>query len=201
MLGFLNKIKKPVKDAIFVQIASYRDPECQWTIKNLFEQADEPDKIFVGLCSQVDKTEDKDCFIEPYPRPKQVRETRVPAHKSLGVCWARHQAQLHYQGEDYVMMIDSHMRFVKGWDTLLIAMLKRCDSKKPFLTAYPPSYTPPNNLETNPKLTIQRLHQFDKHGDVRGQGVILESPPKRPIRGAYIAAGYVFAKGSVIGGM
>ena len=37
------------EDTIFVQIASYRDPELQWTLKDLFEKAKRPENIFVGI--------------------------------------------------------------------------------------------------------------------------------------------------------
>ena len=47
---------------IFVQIASYRDPDCQNTVKDLFEKAAHPERIFVGICWQFIKGEDDDCF-------------------------------------------------------------------------------------------------------------------------------------------
>lgn len=34
---------------IFVQIASYRDTECQHTVRDLFEKANDPDRVFVGI--------------------------------------------------------------------------------------------------------------------------------------------------------
>ena len=42
-----------------------------------------------------------------------------------GVCWARYQAQQLWDGEEYVLMIDSHMRFVPGWDDLMIKELAK----------------------------------------------------------------------------
>ena len=105
---------------IFVQIASYRDPECQWTVKNLFEKAKFPERIFAGICWQFDEEHDGDCFVEPSPRPEQTRVVNVSAYDSQGVCWARHVAQTLYEGEDYVLMIDSHMRFIDDWDEALI---------------------------------------------------------------------------------
>ena len=33
---------------IFVAIAAYRDPELQWTLRDLFERARHPDRIEVG---------------------------------------------------------------------------------------------------------------------------------------------------------
>ena len=41
-------------DTIFVQIASYRDPELQWTIKDLFDKAKRPENIF-GLSYKLGK--------------------------------------------------------------------------------------------------------------------------------------------------
>lgn len=36
-------------------------------------------------------------------------------------------AQQLHQNEEYHLAIDSHMRFVKNWDSILIEMLKKCE--------------------------------------------------------------------------
>lgn len=183
---------------IFVQIASYRDYECQWTVKSLFDQATHPERIQVGICWQFDPDLDSDCFIVPYPFPAQVRTIEFHPSASMGVCWARHQAQKLYGGEEYVLMIDSHMRFVEGWDEILMDDLKKCVSPKSLLTHYPPAYTPPNDLESNPLLTVQGIMDFNSQGNIRGQGVYLNRAPERPLRGAFIAAGFLFSYGSLV---
>ena len=38
---------------IFVAIPSYRDRECQWTLKDMFEQASHPQRVFAGVCWQT----------------------------------------------------------------------------------------------------------------------------------------------------
>ena len=38
------------KDTIFVQIASFRDPELQYTLQDLFKKAKRPENIFIGIC-------------------------------------------------------------------------------------------------------------------------------------------------------
>ena len=38
-----------IDERIFVQIASYRDPDCQWTLKDMFEKATNPDRVFAGV--------------------------------------------------------------------------------------------------------------------------------------------------------
>ena len=186
------------KPSIFVQIASYRDPECQWTVNDLFTQATFPERVFAGICWQYDKTADGDCFAVPSPYPKQTRILHMKASESKGVCWARHLAQTLYKNETYVLMIDSHMRFEKGWDEILIHELDRCQSAKPLLTHYPPGYEPPRVLSTNPKLSVMTAKPFDAEGNIRGDGIALESTPETPLRGAFIAAGFVFAKASLI---
>ena len=183
---------------IFVQIASYRDPECQWTVKDLFEKAAHPERIFVGICWQFDPEEDEHCFEVEAPRPDQVRIDPWHWEESLGVCWARNRTQQLFEGEEYTLMIDSHMRFAAGWDDKMIAELAECDSPKPILTCHPASYTPPNNLEENPKCTILRAHLYSDDGDIRFKGEFLDRAPEKPLNGAFIAAGFMFSKSDII---
>jgi len=183
---------------IFVQIASYRDPECQWTVKDLFEKARFPENIFVGICWQYSPEHDDDCFIEPSPYPENTRILKFEAQESEGVCWARYQAQKLYQGEEYVLMIDSHMRFIDDWDVELIKELSLCASEKSFLSSYPPGYTPPNKLKENPRPTVLRAKQFNEYGDIRFDGEALPLDPEVPLRGAFLAAGFIFAKGNLV---
>src|SRR5262245_61036388 len=122
---------------IFVQIAAYRDPECQWTVHDLFQKAASPDRVTVGICWQYLPDKDANCFVAPMPRTRQVRTIFVNALETGGVCWARNQTQSLWQGEEYTLVIDSHTRFVPGWDAQLIDELARCDSPKPFLSCDP----------------------------------------------------------------
>lgn len=183
---------------IFVQIASYRDPECQWTVWDLFSKADRPDLITVGICWQYDPYRDMDCFVTPSPRPGQTKIISVLPWETQGVCWARAQAQTLFEDQDYVLMIDSHMRFIKGWDTALIAELDRCDSPKSFLSNYPPGYKPPDDLEPRPQFVVLRAKPFNDKGDIRFDGESMPGFPDKPLRGAFLAAGYLFAPGRFI---
>ncbi len=109
---------------IFVQIASYRDTECQWTVKDLFEKAEHPERVFVGICWQFDPDMDDGCFLVE-TRPEQQRIVKFHVKDSRGVCWARHEVQKLWRGEEYTLQIDSHMRFVQNWDSRMIAMLEK----------------------------------------------------------------------------
>jgi len=75
---------------IFVRIAAYRDPECEWTVRDVFRKAAEPERVFVGVCWQYQPREDPPSF-RLHGRHQQVRVMRVPARSGRGPCWARHQ--------------------------------------------------------------------------------------------------------------
>jgi hypothetical protein len=183
---------------IFVQIASYRDTECQWTIKDLFDKAENPVRVFVGVCWQFVADEDADCF-EISTRPDQVRTVEFDASESQGTGWARGHSQALWRGEEYLLQIDSHMRFVENWDSKMIAMLTQCPSPNPILTTYPPGYVPPNALtDADPaKLCFWRFHDS---GDVEfatggGEDLVAGRKPSPCIA---CAGGFQFAPARLI---
>ena len=183
---------------IFVQIPSYRDTECQWTVKDLFEKARHPDRIFVGICWQSIPEEDKDCFLME-TRPQQVRINDFHVKDSKGAGWARYQMQKLWEGEEYTLQIDSHMRFVRDWDERMIGVLNNCDSSFPVISTYPPEYTPPNNL-SNGSITYLISKEFGDQG-VPKQGsliIAVDKAPSKPMLAAFCAAGFLFGPSKII---
>lgn len=186
------------KPSIFVSIASYRDTECQWTVKDLFEKASFPDRVSVGICWQFIREEDADCFLVK-ARPEQVRVIEVDARESQGVCWARSRIQSLWQGEDYYLQIDAHSRFAPGWDETLIDSLRGCGSPKAVLSTYPASYVPPDQLG---KDIVALIHakEFDERGILmlgsKGVAPADVPVPRRPV--AFIGAGEVFGPAAII---
>jgi hypothetical protein len=178
---------------IFVNIAAYRDRECQWTVRDLFAKATHPDRIFVGICWQFIAEEDADCFLVE-TRPEQCRVIRVDARNSLGACWARHKAQSLWQDEDFTLQIDSHMRFVEHWDEKALAMLAACPSGRPVLSSYPAAYTPPDTIDSHLISTIH-VECFDPQGIPKQASV--GHPPlpagSPPVPSPFCSAGFLFA--------
>ena len=131
------------KNKIFISIASYRDPQLIPTIEDCIANADKPNNLVFGILRQYNK---KDTFddLTKYKKKKNFRISEMLAHKSKGVCHSRNKIQKLYDGEEYYLQLDSHHRFVKGWDTKLIDTLKdlKKKSKKPLLTGYLPSFDP-----------------------------------------------------------
>lgn len=176
-------------DKIFVAIASYRDRECQWTVKDLFEAARFPERIGVGICWQFDAKLDRECFEVPYPRPEQVRVVEVGLKETRGACWAKSVALSLLRDETYVLLIDSHMRFAPDWDVEMIGMLDGIDNPRAFLSTYPAGYEPPNQRRfSTPRLAPVKF--FDR---VMSQDSVLLDMP-RPMPSYLVAGGYLFGR-------
>ena len=127
-------------DSIFVSIASYRDTECMKTLTDLFDKADKPDNIYVGICHQ-NKNKNEYCIPNNFKHMDHIRFKDYDYKEALGPTFARYICSHLWKGEQYFMQIDSHSRFIKGWDTKIKNMYKQCESKKSILTHYPPSHS------------------------------------------------------------
>ena len=132
---------------IFVQIASYRDPQLIPTIDDMLDNAKYPENLRIGICHQY-HPDDEFSNLSKYRLDDRFRIIDVLYSESKGACWARHQIQQVYGGEEYTLQIDSHMRFEENWDETLIEMidgLQKDGFKKPLLTGYVPSFDPDND--------------------------------------------------------
>jgi glycosyltransferase involved in cell wall biosynthesis len=170
---------------IFVNIASYRDPECMATVRHLFNTARFPKDITVGLVQQIEPG-DHTLFYG-----KNVRALVVQASDSRGVCWARHMGYRLWDGEDYVLQIDSHMRFIEHWDEKMLRQLDRCGVAKPILTAYPPAYEPPDTLVGIHTAFLAAV-EMEPNGRLVQRGLIHAPTPPEPLPSAFMAAGFLF---------
>ncbi len=183
---------------IFVVIVSYRDPECQWTIRDLFRKARHPERVSVGVCWQTIPSKDWHCGLIK-TRPEQVRERFFDARSSRGLCWARGVAHSLRQGEEYTLQIDSHMRFHADWDEELLALLSSCPSPKPVVSVYPASYEPPAELTCS----IARMvpDGEDRYGIPKFLGAFLAGEEltecKAPMPSAFLAGGFMFARSAL----
>ena len=147
---------------IFIQIASYRDPELLPTIKSCLENAKYPENLVFGICRQF-HPDDKFDDLTEYETDGRFKILNILHQESKGVCWARNQVQQLYKDEEYTLQIDSHMRFEKDWDETLIGMIKQLQDlgiPKPLLTGYVSSYDP--NNDPHGRVRVPWRMSFDK---------------------------------------
>lgn len=183
-------------DSIFIQIVAYRDLELVPTVEEAIAHATHPERLSFGICWQYGSDEEKD-YIGQLKGVKNCRMIAVPAARARGVGWARALVQKLWQKERYTLQIDAHMRFAPGWDEDLIKMLKMCPTKKPILSTYPPAYRPPRELigDTPSRLEANR---FEDAGTLTLRGIGDLSKCSTPQLGTFVAAGFIFASGSII---
>jgi len=134
---------------IFVSIASYRDPELLPTLDNLLKTAANPEDLTICIGWQH-SLEDAWDNLDPYLNDPRFIILDVPYNEAQGVCWMRNKIQSQYTGEDYYFQLDSHHRFIEGWDEVLkdqINYLRSVGNDKPLLSSYVASYSPDKDPE------------------------------------------------------
>lgn len=134
------------KDQIFVQIASYRDPELIPTIKDCLAKAKYPERLTFGICWQYDNSEP----INEFDSNSQFRVSKHHYTTSEGLGWARSITNELYSNEKYTLQIDSHHRFVQDWDVLVEEDYKQAltISAKPIITTYCTPFDPTTPEDT-----------------------------------------------------
>jgi hypothetical protein len=185
---------------IFVQIASYRDPQLIPTIKNMLDQAKNPKNLVLSIARQFHPEDGFDDLSE-YENDERFKILNIDYKESKGVCWARYLTQQQYNDEEYTLQIDSHMRFEKNWDETLINMIKDLQlkgHKKPLLTGYVSSFDPENDPQG--RVTEPWRMAFDRFTP---EGVVFFLPEvipgwkklKDPIPARFYSAHFCFTLG------
>tara|TARA_R110000824_G_scaffold65538_1_gene170590 strand:+ start:1493 stop:2731 length:1239 start_codon:yes stop_codon:yes gene_type:complete len=148
------------KGKIFISIASYRDPELIPTIDDCIKKASHPSKLCFCVLNQYC---DDDSFnnFKKYRKDKRFKFIDLNYKQSRGVCFARSIISSHFSEEEYYLQLDSHHRFVKGWDEICkskLRSLKKQGIKKPLLSSYLPSYDPDGDrLKASWRLVCDRF--------------------------------------------
>ena len=148
---FIYPLPKYQKNGlIFINLASYRDPECHKTVKSLIMNASDWHRLRIVVCEQ-NAPEDIDCkhdLNEMYH--SIIKVISLSYEEARGPTFARFLIQQKYSGEEFYMQIDSHTIFEKEWDTKLIKTLNSLPEKS-CLTQYLPDYEI-GKYNTAPKL-------------------------------------------------
>jgi hypothetical protein len=184
------------EDKIFVQIASYRDPELIPTIKDCIAKAKYPERLTFGICWQH-STEDEWDNLDEFKDNPSFTIMDVPWNESKGLCWARHHIQKMWKGEKYTMQLDSHHRFLQDWDEILIEMMDMTGSPKPIITAYAGMYNPKENKFLNEEPYHMVPDKFTPGGTILfyPQAIPNWQELKKPIPARFVSGHFFFTLG------
>lgn len=147
---------------IFIQIASYRDPQLKPTLKDCIEKAKHPENLVFSIAWQH-SIEDEWDNLDEYKNDPRFKIIDIDYKESKGACWARNTLQQQYDGEEYTLQIDSHHRFIENWDEEIINMyegLRIKGHEKPLLTGYISSFDPDN--DPNGRVMVPWKMNFDR---------------------------------------
>ena len=188
-------------ELIFVSIASYRDTQLVPTVEDLLAKAHEPGLLRFGICWQHGPEEPP----LPFEGDGRFQILDVDWRDSRGACWARAEIMKLWRGEQWFLQVDSHCRFVPGWDTKLIRMMGQTGSPKPILSTYATAFTPrvagstiPEILSGSPQLMVIETFSGDGIPQLKPHG-IPEIPGRNgPLAARFLAAGFLFAAGSFV---
>lgn len=194
---------------IFVAISSYRDPELVPTIKDLFDKSLFPDRIRVGIVEQNDTKDSPECHARNAGiDPQKIKIHSMHYKQAKGPTYARSICEKLWDGEDYFLMTDSHMRFELGWDVELIEMLLK--TRRPMRTVismYPEGFERRKKSDGTIEYIIplrrgwryEQLNRFNEQGIVEFESVTTyQAPPKVPQPVPMMGACFVFAHSDLL---
>lgn len=185
---------------ICIEIAAYEDPELLATVFSAVRQADHAERVHFAICYQSDDLHD----LHSLRAIKNCRVTHLTQAQSRGTCYARHCCQkLIKDTDDFVFQMDSHMRFVKHWDTLILKQWYELNDKKGILSVYPPNYNDSNHADKSifdpaydtPAAGCGMICRFFRPDSyfISFLSHSFNNTMKPGARNAFIAAGYMFA--------
>ena len=187
---------KNMNNKIFVQIASYRDPELIPTIEDVISKAKNPENLTFGICWQHAKEDEWD-NLDKFKNDPRFKIIDIDWKDSKGLCWARSEIQKLWNKEDYTLQLDSHHRFLQNWDEELINMLKMVDSEKPIITTYAGMYEPKTNKLLNIEPYKMVASNFTQSGTILFRPHAIEEwqTLTRPIPARFVSGHFFFTIG------
>jgi hypothetical protein len=184
---------------IYVQIPAYRDSELGKTLRDLYAKAQFPQRLRTAVVWQRSPGESLPEDVRSLPGLELVQ---VAAERSRGCNWARSLLQARWRDEPYTLVLDSHHRFARSWDTAVLDMhdrLRAAGVDKPLLTAYLPAYHPARE----PGGRRKRPYKIYAYGREQGLLTRLTSYPipywtqlTAPVVAEFLSLHFIFVEGA-----
>jgi hypothetical protein len=191
---------------IFVSVAAFCEPFLEHTLQDAVAKAKDPSQLVFAVVDQTPVA--RRAALQAQCQPAQLRYVHIDPVESRGVCWARSIAFSLYQGESFLLQIDSHMFFEPDWDDQLLSqwLTLKTQSEKPIISTYPYGFEfedekPVIKINVSKKTTlVLRPHPETTLSDTnatlrfRAEHVFT----RKPVLGCHLAGGFLFAAGSFV---
>ncbi len=213
-------------NTIFVAVPCYKDEdEAAFTLFSLFNEADCPHRVTVGLLHHIDDNNTPDPIdglptnaasiienvINRYehlcsqndatPFSSAIKTLVLPARKARGP-WAARAAIEHdlYASERFYMTIDSHSRMVKSWDTRILSMYKQCCAHhpKPILTTVPGTFVKGTAMPEDERPTFTAVGGTNANGFPVLKSLPYTEMPVRCFQAPFYTPTFSFASANLV---
>lgn len=123
---------------IIIEIAAYRDDELPKTVASLLGNAKYPERLRFAIVHQYGP--ETRAMLDIYRGDTRFRIHDMNWREARGVGLARQLCDRLYDGEDFFLQIDSHMRAEKDWDERLEREWVGIGDARAIISSYPPAY-------------------------------------------------------------
>lgn len=191
---------------IFVSVAAFCEPFLEHTLRDAVTKAKNPSQLVFAVVDQTPVP--RRAELRALCKPAQLRYVHIDPVESRGVCWARSLVFSLYQGESFLLQIDSHMLFEPDWDVQLVSqwLSLKAISAKPIVSTYPYGFEfedekPVVKINISKKTTlVLRPHPETTLSDTNATLRFMAEHvfTRKPVRGCHLAGGFLFAAGSFV---
>lgn len=160
--------------SIFIAMPTMHDLELEPTILDALNKAHKPEDIYFGIRELTSQESNLKSLENRYGNKIRYTISNIDEHNRLdliGVGKGRQAVANLYDGEDYILSIDSHTLFSDGWDTTLINLYGKAiyetNNVKTIITAYPAKYSyETGSREFKDKTNLYPYIGFDEEVDL-----------------------------------
>ena len=182
----------------------FSDPELCNTIRDCFDKALYPNRVRIAVVEQNDPLDSFDCHAHNSGvGPFHLSIKSIHCKDAQGPTFARKLLQEMWNGEEWVLGLDSHIRFEKSWDTFMIDDIHKCDRPtRTVLSVYPLPFERKTDEKDKNEIThtiahrmnyrFSELTHFDSEGNLCFKSVSYPLKPTKPTFAPEIAAGCYF---------
>lgn len=162
-----------------------------------------PHNVYIGICQQ-NKDDTENCLDEEISSKYKdnIRILRLSYKEARGPTYARYLCAQLFDNQDFFLQIDSHNLFTQDWDKKCIDMMTSLEqndpSKKYVLSHYPPTYDEQTSDSDGKHVTHISKCFFNDDGLISFHGAVYKEPKPLPQRNAFVAAGFIFARGEMV---
>tara|TARA_E500000178_G_scaffold356118_1_gene431794 strand:+ start:2360 stop:3613 length:1254 start_codon:yes stop_codon:yes gene_type:complete len=199
LMNFKHPPKSEANNLIFVNLASYRDPECYKTIQSLINNSSNWKNLRIVVCEQNS--------IEDIPYNYNlnniynsiIRVIKMNYLDARGPTRARYLIQQLYNKEEYYLQIDSHTRFEKHWDLKLINSIKNLPDKS-CLTQYLPDYPLSGDeitIKLRDSLNVNQINAMDGFSRIGSSYIDSDKVYDKPFSANGWSGCFSFSKGDI----